>query len=125
MFLHSLSLFFHFCIHFTFIQLNYTIFNLIRGVLNRLLIVIVVAGQNIVHFSATNPAECPYSFDQADSTLFAVSASAPAAVATAAAAGIIFTLKADWKWLAVAGSLSIQVWMQGKNLLFSHWGCEQ
>ena len=60
----------------------------------------------------------PFSFDQADSTQFPVSA--PEAVATATAALIVFTLKTDWTRLAEAGSLSFQVWMWGENLHFSH-----
>ena len=60
----------------------------------------------------------PFSFDQADSMHFAVSASAPAPFASSAAAVIVFTLKADWNWLAIAGSLSFQVWIRVENLHF-------
>ena len=59
--------------------------------------------------------------DQADSTWLAVSASAPAAVPTAATEIIVFTLKDDWNWLALAGSLSFQVQMQGENSRFFTW----
>ena len=62
------------------------------------------------------PSKGPFSFDQADSTRFAVSASASEAVATTAAAVIIFISKADWNWLAVAEFLSFQVRMRGWNL---------
>ena len=45
-------------------------------------------------------------FGQADLMRFVVSKSAPAAVVTANAAVTVFILKTDWKWLAVAESMS-------------------
>ena len=53
---------------------------------------------------------------------FAVSASSPEAVATAATAVIGFTLMVEWNWLGAAGFLSFQVRMQGENLHFLHGG---
>ena len=60
----------------------------------------------------------PFKFEQADSTQFAVSVSAPAVVATAAVASMIFTLKDNWNWLAVAGSLSFHFRMRSESLHF-------
>ena len=67
----------------------------------------------------------PLSFDQADSTWFAVSASALAVLTTATTAVIVFTLRAGRKWLAAAGSLSIQVRMRVKSYISSHKGYEK
>ena len=68
------------------------------------------------------PSRGSFIFDQAESMRFAVSASAPAAVPTAATKIIVFTLKDDW--LAPVGSLSFQGWMQGENSRFFIWGCK-
>ena len=64
----------------------------------------------------------PFRFDQADSMWSVV---APAAPATAAAAVIIFILKADWNWQSVTGSMNFQLWMPVENLRFFTWGCER
>ena len=63
-----------------------------------------------------------FSIDQTASMWFAISSATPEAVSAAAAAAITFNLRADWNWLEVAGSLSLQVLMWGKNLHFFTWG---
>ena len=65
------------------------------------------------------PSRESFIFDQADSTGFAVSASSPVTVPTAAIEIIVLTWKDNWNWLALAGSLSFLVRMQGENSRFS------
>ena len=76
----------------------------------------------ITNFGGIISCKGPFSFDQADSMRFAVSASSLEAVTTAATAVIGFTLKVDWNWLAVAGSLSFQVWIRARTCVFCMGG---
>ena len=73
---------------------------------------------HLVITSERNFTRRSFSFDQTLSTWFAVSPATPAAVVAAAMAVVTFNLKADWNWLAVTGTLSLQVQMRGENLDF-------